>query len=120
LFNFNTTAENLADPAMRSRIVLMTRAIIDAAAELRGDPDRAQRLLSEASGFALEDIRKSWKHHAFTAALPDDMLDVLVEQEIWLAQQENRQPRGREELARLIDTSVYEEAMALEPLRPRR
>ena len=33
----------------------------------------------------------------------------------WLAKRENRAPRTREQLATLIDTSVYREALALEP-----
>ena len=44
-------------------------------------------------------------------------LDVLVLQEEWLAKRENRTPRTREQLATLIDTSVYQEALALEPRR---
>lgn len=115
LFNFNSTKANLEDPVMRARIVRMTRAIIDAAEEVRRDPSRAQALLEQASGFSGEDIRDAWKHHAFPAAIPDDLLDVLVEEERWIARQEGRAARSREQLAPLIDRSVYEEALALKP-----
>jgi NitT/TauT family transport system substrate-binding protein len=41
------------------------------------------------------------------------LLDVMAEEELWLALQDKRRPRTRADLAKLIDTSVYREAMAL-------
>lgn len=115
LFNLNTTAEKLADPATRARIVRFVRAIIDASAALNADPARAQALVTAAGGFSAENVRDSWKHHRFAPGIPADLLDVMAEEERWLAQQANRAARSREELARLIDTSVYQEALALPP-----
>ena len=112
-FNLNTTAENLADPARRAKIVHFVRAIIDASEELRGDPARAKALVVEAGGFSREDVDDSWKHHRYEPGFPSDLLDVMVIEEQWLAEQNDRAPRSREELAKLIDTSVYEEALAL-------
>ena len=117
LFNLNSTAGKLADPATRARIVRFVRAIIDASAALRADSTRAKALLVQSGGFDPQDVEDSWKHHAWTAAPLSDLLDVMVEQEQWLAAREERQPRGRAELASLIDTSVYQEALALEPAR---
>ena len=114
LFNLNTTAEKLADPESRSRIVAFIRAILDASEEVRRDPARAQALVTEAGGFDPDDVRESWRHHRWLAAVPDDLLDVLVVQEQWLAERDGRAPRSREQLAGLIDTSAYEEALALE------
>lgn len=111
LFNLNTTAANLADPVKRESIVRFVRAIIDATAELKRDPSRAQAMVAESGGFALTEVRESWKHHAFTAGFAEDMLDVLAREEVWLARQEARAPRPREELSRLIDPSVYREAL---------
>ena len=39
------------------------------------------------------------------------MLDVLEEEEVWVAKERDRTPRTREELAQLIDASLLEEAM---------
>lgn len=114
LFNLNSTAENLADPEKRARIVRYVRAVIDAAAEVRRDPARAKTALIAASGFDPVDVDESWKHHRFNANLQPDLLDVLVLEEQWLAEREKRSPRSRAQLATLIDTSVYEEAMRLD------
>jgi len=113
LFNLNTTAEKLADPVTRARIVQFIRAILDASEEVRTDPARAQELVRLRGEFDAQDVVESWQHHAWIAAVPDDLLDVMVVQEQWLAQQAGRQPRNREQLATLIDTSVYDEAVAL-------
>lgn len=111
LFNLNTTAEALADPARRAKIVAFTRAIIRAAADLRRDPAHAQALVSQASGYSPEVVARSWPHHAYIAALPDDLLDVMTAEEQWLAAQDKRTARSRTELAKLIDASVLAEAM---------
>ena len=113
LFNLNTTADRLADPATRAKIVLFLYAIINAVDAIQTDPARAQALVAQAGGFSSEDVRDSWKHHRFTADIPADLLDVLEEEEKWLAERDGRTARSRAELARLIDTSVFDEAMAL-------
>ena len=117
LFNLNTTAGALADPARRAQIVRFVRALIDATSELKQDPGKAQQLSAAAGNFSAEDVAESWEHHRFNASTLSNMLDVLVLEEQWLASRENRSPRTREHLATLIDTSVYVEAMALETAR---
>jgi sulfonate transport system substrate-binding protein len=117
LFNLNTTVGALDNPAKRAQIVRFVRSIIDATAALHQFPDKAQQLSVEAGGFSAEDVRESWEHHSFNAKPLPQTLDVLVLQEEWLAKRENRTPRTREQLATLIDTSIYQEALALEPRR---
>ena len=113
LFNLNTTAANLADPAKRAKIVHFVYAVIFAVDAIETDPARAQALVAQAGGFSSEDVRDSWKHHRFVADIPADLLDVLEEEEQWLALRDNRPARSREQLATLIDTSVFDEAVAL-------
>jgi len=117
LFNLNTIAPNLADPAKRKKIVTFVRAIIDASAETRRDPAATQALVAQNSKYPLDLVKQSWSHHAFIANWTGDLLDVMVEEETWLAKQDKRPARGREELARLIDTSILKEALAMKPLK---
>ncbi|MCW2388730.1 NitT/TauT family transport system substrate-binding protein [Sphingobium sp. B11D3B] len=114
-FNLNSTAENLADPVKRKKIVRFVRAVIDAAAALRKDPAAAQALVVERGGHSVEEVQTAWKHHAFNADYPADLLDIMTEEEQWLAARDKRPARSRAQLATLIDRSVYEEALALEP-----
>jgi NitT/TauT family transport system substrate-binding protein len=113
LFNLNTTAARLADPETRARIVRFVRRVMDATAALNADPAHAQALVVSAGHFDPGDVAAGWSHHRFTATIPADLLDVMTEEEQWLASRDKRPARGREELARLIDTGVYEEALAL-------
>lgn len=113
-FNLNTTAENLADPAKRAKIVAFLRGVIRAARDIRADPAEAQQLVMKAGEFEPKEVALGWRHHAFTADYPTKMLDILVDEEQWLAALDKRTPRSREQLAKLIDTSAYEEALALE------
>jgi len=110
LFNLNTTAGALADPVKRREIVAFMRTIIAANERMNRDPSEAQAIVAESGGYTLDEVVHSWKHHAFTAGFADNMLDVLEDQEKWLADQEKRQPRTRAQLEPLIDRSVYEEA----------
>jgi hypothetical protein len=48
----------------------------------------------------------------FPVRIVPDMLDVLEVEDAWVARERNRAPRSREELARFIDASVLEEALA--------
>ena len=70
-------------------------------------------MVARSGGYTVEEVAHSWPHHGFVASFADDMLEVLVEEEVWLAGQEKRPPRSRAELAQLIDRSVYDEARAL-------
>lgn len=115
LFNLNTTVQVLADPRKRAQIVRLVRALIIAARQSETAPETIWPLVAARSGYALDVVAASWPHHRFPAALPDDLLDVLVAQETWLAAQAGRSARPREVLAQLIDASVLAEALGESP-----
>ena len=118
-FNLNTTAGKLSDPAKRQQIVAFVRAIMIAARAIEEDPAAAKALVVKAGGFTPVQVERAWQHHSFPAALAPDLLDVLVEEERWLADAEKRQPRSREQLSSLIDRSIIDEAAAINPVSPR-
>lgn len=113
LFNLNSTAANLADPEKRKKIVAFVRAVMDAAAEIRTNPASGQPLVATSTGYPLPLVEACWSHHAYPAKLAPDLVDVMAEEEQWLAKQNNRSARGRDELATLIDSSIQAEAEAL-------
>lgn len=112
IFNLNTLAGKLADPAKREQIVVFLRAVIAAAKQIREDPERAWQLTAQYSGYDINLIKRSWKHHRFEPHMPADLLDVLVEEDKWIAAETNRRPRTRAELSTLIDDSAYREAIS--------
>jgi NitT/TauT family transport system substrate-binding protein len=114
LYNLNTTAAALADPARRRAIVALVRAIMDATDEMNHNPAmaaEAQAMVTKSGGiYTVEEVAASWPHVRFVAEFAGDMLDVFVEEEAWVAAQQKRQPRSRQDLATLIDRSIYDEA----------
>ena len=113
LFDLNSTAANLADPLKRKQIVALVRDIMRASEKARNTPKEIWPLVSKASGYDQAIVAHAWKHHRFPGALVPDMLEVITKEEVWLAKQQNRQPRTRAQLAPLIDTSIVKEARAL-------
>jgi NitT/TauT family transport system substrate-binding protein len=90
--------------------VAFVRELIRASTAARSEPGRAQSLVVAASRFSEAAVAASWPHEAWPGGLAPDLLDVLVEEDAWVARELNRAPRPRAELARLIDDSVLKEA----------
>ena len=113
LFNLNTTAAALADPARRARIVAFVAKVIEASHRIAADPSIAWPLVEAASGYPHAIVVASWSHQSFPAALAPDLLDVMVTEELYLAAQAKRPARSRAQIARLIDSSVIADAQRL-------
>jgi NitT/TauT family transport system substrate-binding protein len=111
LFNLNTTAANLADSAKRREIVAFVRALIRASARIRERPQDAWPLVAASTGFDTGLIEKAWQHEGYPGTLVSDLLDVLVEEDVFIAKERNRTPRTRADLATLVDDSVLREAL---------
>jgi NitT/TauT family transport system substrate-binding protein len=109
IYSLHTTEANLRNPAKRAQIVSYVRQLILACQQAAADPSHVQGLLPAMNGLSKEDIAASW-HYNFVCAATPNILDVLVEEENWLALQDGRSARTREQIAKLIDTSVIEEA----------
>lgn len=112
VFNLHARATDLADPSKRRSIVAFVRAVADATAALKSDPETYWPHVSSITGFTTEEISWGWPEMEFPVRIVPDMLDVLEVEEVWVAKERSRTPRTREELAVFIDTSVVEEALA--------
>jgi NitT/TauT family transport system substrate-binding protein len=110
LFNLNTSAKVLADPAKRSAIVELLRSLIVSSAELRQRPREYWPLIATKLNYTPETISKSWSNLRYAGGLVPDLLDVIVEEEVWVAKERNRTPRTRSQLSLLIDRSLLDEA----------
>lgn len=113
VFNLHARASDLADPDKRRSIVRFVRAVADATRSLKANPKRDWPHISQVTKFSLDEIALGWPEMEFPVHIIPDMLDVLVEEEGWVAKERSRAPRGREELAKLIDPSVVRDALAL-------
>jgi hypothetical protein len=86
------------------------RTLLAATDTVRNRPQDAIPIVARKINQTEATVRSAWAHHAFTAALPAEILDVLTEEDQWVAKLQQRAPRTRTELARFIDTTVLAEA----------
>jgi ABC-type nitrate/sulfonate/bicarbonate transport system substrate-binding protein len=115
LFNLNSTRAQLADPVQRRRIVELVRGILKATQRLHADPAPAWTAVSRSSGYDEATVARTWHHHRYPGHIVPDLLDVLEDEERYVSRERQRTPRTRAQLARLIDSSVLEEALAGHP-----
>ena len=114
-FNLNTTATILADPTKRAALADFLRAIIRTSLTVREHPEEVQPVIAAKLGLPQEIVAATWGLFRFPASIPDDLLESMVEQEPWMAKNQNRAPRPREAIAGLIDASVWQEAQREAP-----
>jgi NitT/TauT family transport system substrate-binding protein len=112
LFGLHTTAAKLADPAKRREIVGFVRAVLRASERIRARPEEVWPLVAERTGYERPLIERVWHHEGYPGTLVPDLLDVMVEEDPFVALERGRAPRTREQLAIMIDASVLREALA--------
>jgi NitT/TauT family transport system substrate-binding protein len=112
LFNMNTSTKVLADPAKRRAIVELLRSLITASERLRSQPKQQWPYIASKLNYTPELISQSWPDLRYAGSMVKDMLEVMVEEEVWVAKERNRTPRTRAQLATLIDDSLLKEALS--------
>ncbi|KAI0879845.1 periplasmic binding protein-like II [Annulohypoxylon maeteangense] len=113
IYNLATTAEKLNDAKTRDEIVQFLRALKQAENIFRSDPQKVIDRAAEAvktNGTLLEAV---WPVHRWDVHIPSDMLDVLVDEDKFVAPNSGRQALPRESIATLIDSSVLDEALQI-------
>ena len=114
-FNLNTTVATLVDPTKRAGVADLLRAVIRTSRTVREHPQEAQPVIAARLGLPDQIITATWGRFRFPASIPDDLLESMVEQEPWMAKNQNRPPRSREAIGALIDPSVWREAQGEPP-----
>jgi sulfonate transport system substrate-binding protein len=113
LFDLHTTAEKLANADTRRGIVQFLRALVTATGDIAAQPSSVLPLVASTTGFDSALISKSWKYESFPGTMVSDLLDVLEQEEVWLAKSSGRAARSRATLSSLIDDSPLKEAMSM-------
>jgi sulfonate transport system substrate-binding protein len=113
LFNLNTSVEVLADSAKRRAIVELLRSVIASSEQIQQRPQQYWPLIAAQLNYTPQTVSKSWPNLRFAGGLVPDLLDVMVEEEVWVAKERNRTPRTRSQLSSLIDRSLLDEAIRI-------
>lgn len=112
LFSLYTTTEVLNDARRRRELVAFVRALLAAGTTVRATPKDVMPLVARKIQQSDATVSRSWPFHAFPVALLPDTLDVMADEEPWIAASQQRQPRTRQQLATFIDPSILREAQA--------
>jgi NitT/TauT family transport system substrate-binding protein len=91
--------------------------IIRTSLTVREHPEEVQPVIAAKLGLTDQIVAATWGLFRFPASIPDDLLESMVEQESWMAKNQNRAPRPREAIAALIDASVWREAQGEPPVK---
>jgi sulfonate transport system substrate-binding protein len=110
LFNLNTTAKTLADPEKRRAVVQFVRSLMTAIDRYKAHPKEFWPYVSTKVNCPVDLLEKSWPELHHNQNIAPDLLNVMVEEEKWVAKERKREPRTRAQLAMLIDDSVLKEA----------
>jgi NitT/TauT family transport system substrate-binding protein len=110
LFNLNTSTKVLADPAKRRAVVEFLRSLMTATGRLQSQPQEFWPYISSRLMHSVDLLERSWPQLRFTNGIASDLLDVLEEEDRWVAKERNRPPRTRAQLSTLIDSSLADEA----------
>jgi NitT/TauT family transport system substrate-binding protein len=110
LYSMYSTTDVLNDPRRRKELVSFVREILRQTASLQKTPSKYFDLISRVTKHPADQIARGWEHHHYVLGIAPDMLDLLVEEEKWVAGLQSRPARSRAELQAFIDTSVLEEA----------
>lgn len=91
------------------------RALVKAEDVFRTDPDKVVARAAAAVKTDAALLRKVWAIHRWSARNPLDILDVMVQEDQYVARVDKRPAMSRDVLATLVDRSVLEEALREEP-----
>src|SRR6185503_16714471 len=89
-FSLYTTTDVLSDATRRRELVEFVRALLVATDKVRNRPQDAIPIVARKINQTEAMVKSAWAHHAFPAALPAEMLDVLTAEESWVATLQQR------------------------------
>ncbi|KAI0424846.1 periplasmic binding protein-like II [Xylaria sp. FL1042] len=113
IYTLATTAEKLADPAKRREIVAFVAALVKAEDVFRTDPEKVIDRAAAAVKTNATLFREVWPVHRWTARNPLDIVEVLLEEDKYVAQADRRTAMSRDVLEALVDRSLLEDALKL-------
>ncbi|KAK5634309.1 hypothetical protein RRF57_010023 [Xylaria bambusicola] len=114
IYNLATTSEKLADPAKRKEIVAFVAALVKAENVFRTDPEKVVARAAAAVRTNATLFREVWPVHRWTARNPLDLVDVMLEEDKYVARADGRAAMSREVLEPLVDRTLLADALLLE------
>ncbi|KAI1156453.1 periplasmic binding protein-like II [Nemania diffusa] len=113
IYGLATTAEKLADPAKRAEIVAFVAALVKAEDVFRTDPDKVIARAAAAVKTNATLLKEVWPVHRWSARNPLDIVEVMLEEDKYVARADRRTPMSRDVLETLVDRTILADALVL-------
>jgi sulfonate transport system substrate-binding protein len=110
--NLQSTTEALGNPEVRKEIVAFVKAVMRAQKKFNEEPESVYERVAQIIGSDAGVIERAWGIHGWRGALAPDIVEVLIEEENYVAEVQRRKPSSAEEITKLVDFSIMEEVMA--------
>ena len=109
MYAFYSTTEKLNDPAKRKDILAFVRALNQTLDVYNNKPASVYKFVADEVGMDPKVVADVWEDHKWTGVLPSDLLDLLVDEDKYLARKDNRSRISKADLEKFLDTSILEE-----------
>lgn len=109
MYAFYSTTEKLNDPAKRKDIVAFVRALNKTLDVYNTKPESVYKFVADEVGMDAKIVEDVWPDHKWTGVLPADLLNLLVDEDKYLAIKDNRSRTSKADLEKFLDTSIIAE-----------
>lgn len=109
VYSLYSTTEKLNDPAKRKDIVAFVKALNQTLDVFTNKPDTVYSTVAQAVGMDASVVKDVWNDHKWTGVWGPDLIDFLVKEDAYLAQQDRRSAIARADLEKFLDPSVIAE-----------
>lgn len=114
IYSLFTTTDKLNDPTSRRAIIEFIRALDQAIDVFKNTPEKVYQFVAQAMGMDAATVQAIWPVHKWAGTLGVDMdsnlIDYMVEEDVYVASQNKRQPMTKEVIAQFVDDSVIADA----------
>lgn len=114
IYSLFTTTDKLNDPTSRKAIVEFVRALDQAVGAFRDTPEKVYQFVSQTMGMDAATVQAVWPVHIWAGTLGEgmdgDLVDYMVEEDVYVASQNQRQPMTRDVIAQFVDNSIIADA----------
>ncbi|KKY29992.1 hypothetical protein UCDDA912_g10091 [Diaporthe ampelina] len=114
IYSLFTTTDKLSDPSSRKAIVGFIRAMDQAVDAYKNTPEKVYRFVAQMMGMDAATVQAIWPVHKWAGTLGADMdsnlIDYMVDEDVYVASQNGRQPMTKDVIAQFVDTSVIADA----------
>lgn len=114
IYSLFTTTDKLNDPTSRKAIVEFIRSLDQAIDAFKNTPEKVYQFVAQTMGMDAATVQAVWPVHKWAGTLGVDLdsnlIDYMVDEDVYVASQNKRQPMTRDVIAQFVDNSVIEDA----------